>query len=109
MDRQEVKEMVMQMGVTFDDTHPDHIDISNIEQLTPPFLEYTLTDAPVYADGIRYLDIKRLVITLYSDDEESEAEAMIEAVLTDEDLRWRKNREFIEDILMWNITYTLEV
>ena len=109
MTREEVKQMCTRMDVPFDTDHPDHLTAENFTNLAPPFMEYTLTDRPVYADGVRYLDIMQLAITLYSDTEVSEAEDAIEAVLEEEELRWRKSREFVEEVLMWTIIYTMEV
>lgn len=109
MNRNEVKEMCRRMNVLFDQDHPDHISEETLLSNPPPFMQYTLTETPVIADGVMYIDIKRLVITLFSDTEESSAEGSIERVLREEELRWRKSREFIEEYLMWNIIYTLEV
>lgn len=109
MTRAEVKTMVSGMDIPFDEVHPDHITASRFANLEPPFLEYVLTDAPVFADGRRYLDIKRLTITLWSDTEECEAEESVETVLSDHDLRWRVNREYVEEPQLWAITFNLEV
>ena len=109
MTRSEVMDMMRETGVIFDEEHPDHITADKFLALEPPFMEYVLEDAPVIADAIRYLDIKRLRINLYSDTEETSAESAIEQVLDHEELRWRKEKEFIDEILMWNIVYTLEV
>lgn len=109
MTRTEVKEMVARMDIPFDEVHPDHITASRFASIEPPFLEYTLSDASVFADGRRYLDIKRLAINLWSDTEECPEEADVESVLESEDLRWRVNREFIEEPQLWLITYNLEV
>lgn len=109
MTRNEVMEMMAETGVTFDEAHSDHINAEKFLNLMPPFMEWVLEDASVAADSVRYLDIKRLRINLYSDTEETEAEGDIEQILDREELRWRKTKEFIEELLMWNITYTLEV
>lgn len=105
----EVKEMCAKMGVTFDEEHPDHITASKLQSLAPPFMEYILTDKPVYADGKRYLDIKELSIRVYSDIEVSEVEKNIQNVLELEDLRWKRSCEYIEELMLWAIIYKLEV
>ena len=105
----EVKEMCTKMGVTFDADHPDHITAGKLQSLAPPFMEYILTDKPVYADGKRYLDIKELTIRVYSDTEVSEVEKNIQNVLESEELRWRRYCEYIEELLLWAIIYKLEV
>lgn len=109
MTSNEVKEMCQEMGVYFDQDHPDHISLSKLKTLAPPFMEYVLTDRSVYADGIRYLDIKELSIRIYSDTETSEREELVQKVLEDYDLRWKRSYEWVDDILMWVIIYRTEV
>lgn len=109
MTNNEVKEMCNRMGVVFDEDHPDHITASKLKTLSPPFMEYILIDNPVYADGKRYLDIKKLEIRIYSDTEVSEAETNVQRVLEEEDLRWKHSSEYIDELLLWAIIYKLEV
>lgn len=109
MTNSEVKEMCKRMGVVFDEDHPDHITASKLKTLSPPFMEYILTDKPVHADGKRYLDIKELEIRIYSDTEVSEVEENVQKVLEEEDLRWKRSSEYIEDLLLWAIIYKLQV
>ena len=109
MTNDEVKAMCRRMEVPFDEEHPDHISTTNLQEIEPPFMEYVLTDKPVYADGVRYLDIRELAVILYSDTETCDAEEQVKAVLDAEDLRWKVSREFIEELLMWNIVYRMEV
>jgi len=97
------------MGVYFDGNHPDHISANKLSSLSPPFMEYFLTDKPVYADGIRYLDIKELTVRIYSDTEVSGAEDTVQQVLEEEGLRWRRSAEYIEELQMWAISYGMEV
>lgn len=97
------------MGVIFDEDHPDHITASKLKTLTPPFMEYILTDKPIHADGKRYIDIKEMEIRIYSDTEVSEAEENVQRVLEEEDLRWKRSSEYIDELLLWAIIYKLEV
>lgn len=105
----EVKEMCKRMNVPFDEDHPDHITADKLQSLSPPFMEYILTDHPVYADGVRYIDIKDLTIRIYSDTEVSETEEMVQSVLEEEDLRWKRSVEYIEELLLFAIIYKMEV
>ena len=105
----EVKEMCKRIGVYFDEDHPDHITASKLSTLTPPFMEYFLTDHPIHADGKRYIDIKDLTIRIYSDTEVSEAEPVVQEVLEAEDLRWKRSSEFIDELFLWAIQYTMQV
>ena len=63
----------------------------------------------MYADGKRYIDIKELTIRVYSDTEVSEVEEDIQRVLENEELRWRRSCEYIEELLLWAILYKMEV
>ena len=109
MTETEVREMCKRMRVFFDEDHPDHITATKLKALAPPFMEYFLTDHPIYADGKRYIDIKDLTIRIYSDTEVSEAETSVQEVLEAEDLRWKRSSEFIEELSLWAIQYTMEV
>lgn len=109
MTKEEVKKFCKRMKIMFDEEHPDHITASKMNSLSPPFMEYILTDKPVYADGKRYLDIKELTIRIYSDTEVSEAEDTVQEVLESEELRWKRSCEYIEELLLWAIIYKLEV
>lgn len=109
MTHEEVKAMCEKMNIVFDKDHPDHISTNKLKSLAPPFMEYILTDAPVYADGKRYLDIKKLEIRIYSDSEISEAETEVQKVLDAEELRWKRESEYMEEIQLWAIIYKLEV
>lgn len=109
MTKSEVQQMCAEMGVYFDDKHPDHISANKLASLSPPFMEYFLVDKPVYADGIRYLDVKELTIRIYSDTEVSEAETIVQKVLEEKELRWRRSAEYIEELQMWAILYKMEV
>lgn len=109
MTKEEVKKLCKRMKIIFDEEHPDHISANKLKALSPPFMEYILTDKPVYADGKRYLDIKELTIRIYSDTEVSEAEEAVQEVLESEELRWKRSCEYIEELLLWAIIYKLEV
>ncbi|HBA49472.1 MAG TPA: hypothetical protein DCZ91_17085 [Lachnospiraceae bacterium] len=109
MTGEEVKAMCRGMGIPFDEDHPDHINVGKQKSISLPFMEYFLTDKPVYADGKRYLDIKELEVRIYSDTEVSEAEGKVQEVLEGEELRWKRSSEYIDEIALWAITYRLQV
>ena len=109
MTSDEVKSMCREMGVMFDENHPDHITTDKLQNITPPFMEYILTDHPIYADGERYIEIKDLTIRLYSDTEVSEAEKAVKSVLEYRDIRWQRSTEYIEELLLFAIIYKMEV
>ena len=109
MTREEVKTMCDGMGLYYDRKHPDHISTKKLESLAPPFMEYTLEQVPVYADGKNYLDIKMLTIWIYSDTEECTAEPLVQAVLDAEELRYKRETRYMEELQMWAISYSMQV
>ena len=109
MTSEEVKAMCKKMGITFDENHPDHISVERLKTISPPFMEYDLTDHPIYADGVRYIDIKDLSIRIYSDTEVSDAEENVKSILLEEELRWKRSAEYIEELSLWVIIYKMEV
>lgn len=106
---EEVKSMCREMGVMFDENHPDHITADKLQNIVPPFMEYVLTDHPIYADGERYIEIKDLTLRIYSDTEASEAEEAVQSVLAGKDIRWQRSTEYIEELLLFAIIYKMEV
>ena len=109
MTKDEVKMMCREMGIVFDEAHPDHITASKLKSLSPPFMEYILIDKPVHADGIRYLDITELDIRIYSDTEVSSSEDKVQEILEKNELRWKRSSEYIDELLLWLIIYKMEV
>lgn len=109
MTREAVKAMITEMGLPFDHDHPDHITLSKLSSLSPPFLEYVVLDHPINADGSRYIELGDLTIRIYSDTEVAECEDTVRSVLADHGLRWSRTYEYIEDILMWCIRYTAQI
>lgn len=101
--------MCKKMEIPFDEDHPDHIVSEKLKSLSPPFMEYILTDHPIPADGINYIDIKDLSIRIYSDTEVSDAEEKVKEILEREDLRWKRSSEYIEELMLWEIIYKTEV
>lgn len=109
MTREEIKNMCKETGILFDEDHPDHISSEKLKSLSPPFMEYIITDHPIFADGKRYIDIKDLTIRIYSDTEVSEVEDDVQRVLEENDIRWKRTEEYIEELMMWAIIYKMEV
>lgn len=109
MTSEEVKTMCREMGVMFDENHPDHITADKLQNIVPPFMEYILTDHPIYADGKRYIEIKDLTLRIYSDTEVSEAEEAVQNVLEEKELRWKRSVEYIEELQLFAIIYKTEV
>lgn len=110
MTKAEVKTMCSQMGLYFDPKHPDHISVKKLNSLAPPFMEYTLEQVPVYADGLSdYLDIKKLTLWIYSDTEECTEEETVRSVLDAAELRYIREPKYMEELQMWAISYSMQV
>ena len=109
MTKAEAKEMITEMGLPFDQDHPDHITLSKIGNLRPPFLEYVILDHPINADGVRYIELYDLTIRIYSDTEVSECEDTVREVLSAHGLRWSRMYEYIDELMLWCIRYTAQI
>lgn len=109
MTAEEVRNLISSTGFYFDPEHPDFIESSKKEQLTPPFLEYELEDVNFYADGIIYFQRKRLTIRLYTDVYDKDAEATLEAALSDAKIAFSKDKNYFNQIGLWESGYQMEV
>ncbi len=109
MTNEEIKAMIAEMGLPFDHDHPDHITLSKLKSLSPPFLEYVILDHPINADAVRYITLHDLTIRIYSDTEVSECEDKVKEVLESYGQRWTRTYEYIEELLMWCIRYTTQI
>lgn len=74
----------------------------------PPYVVYSFpNDDDLYADGINYVNKRKLLIELFTLDE-SETDT-IEATLTQNGFAWYKARDFLNDENLYQITYESEV
>lgn len=106
----EVRRMVTNMGLVYDNDHPDHITRSKLQTLSPPFAEYILEDHPIWADGRRYIsDIYDMTLRIYSEYETAEVEETVQAVFASYDLRWKREVQYIDELRLFAIIYTTEV
>lgn len=105
----EVRTMVDQMNVVYDSDHPDHINQNKLRNLAPPFVEYVLEDHPIWADGRRYISFYDMTLRIYSEYETSEVETSVQSVLESYDIRWRRETEYIQELSLFAIIYTMEV
>ena len=80
------------------------------KKTSPPFLifDYPNND-DFYADGINYQE--NVVVELYfcSDFKDLETENAIGAFLKNNEISYEKNQDYINDEMMWQTTYTMEV
>ena len=109
MTREQVKTMVTEMGVVFDHDHPDHINRNKLQTLAPPFVEYFLEDHVIWADGRRYISFYDMTLRIYSEAETSMVETDVQSVLESYDIRWKREVQYIQEMYLFAIIYTMEV
>jgi hypothetical protein len=109
MTAEEVRNLISSTGFYFDPEHPDFIESSKKEQLTPPFLEYELEDVNFFADGIIYFKRKKLTIRLYTDVYDKDAESTLEAALQEAGIGFSKEKQYFNSIGLWESGYQTEV
>lgn len=61
------------------------------------------------ADNINYAKITQLNIELYTDNKDFDLECMVEEALTNADIYYSKEEQYIQDERMYEILYTTEV
>jgi len=80
------------------------------EAVAPPFLVYlTPSVRGIFADGIMYGGIKRLIIELYTDDNGVNQQGCIEKVLSEHKFTYTKEEMWIESENLYETIYEMEV
>ena len=75
-----------------------------------PFLCYVETGADNFgADNKVYYSARRIDVELYTQNKSSNDEALVDAALTNAEIFWSKDEEFLDDEKCWMITYEIEV
>lgn len=77
---------------------------------TPPFVVffYANTD-DVFADDTNYQRIATLNIELYTSEKDFSTESTVEQILTNNNLTYYKEENYIDSEKMWQIAYEMEV
>ena len=76
----------------------------------PPFVVfYYPSSDDLYADNSNYSHITQLIIELYTDNKDFDAESAVETVLGNAGLPWSKTEQYINSERMYQITYNTEV
>ena len=76
---------------------------------TPYVVYYFPNDNDVYADDSNYVNKRALHIELFTKAKDPTSEATIEAKLKEAGLTWYKQTDFLNDELLFQTTYELEV
>lgn len=75
-----------------------------------PFVVYYYPASDdVMADNRNYVKVRELIIELYTENKDFDAEGALEAVLASNDIPYRKAEAFVESERMYQITYDTEV
>lgn len=76
----------------------------------PPFICFYYPNSDDFiADNSNYTRIDSLIIELYTDDKNFDAETAVESVLNDNGFVYGKTEIYVESEKMYQITYTMEV
>lgn len=105
MTTQEVAGMIEEIGLPF-----AYYEFEDDTAHEPPFVCFMFTDtADSFADNINYMDIKTLVIELYTAAKSYELENTVRAVLLAHGLPYRADFAKIDAEKLYITTFTTEV
>lgn len=104
MTRQSLIDLMTGTGIYFDPDHPDHIEDKKITGLSPPFLEFHMSEVPFGADDIIYYSYYRITVRLYTDEDVCESQDAVESALSG--FYHRHTSEYNNDLGLWETTYT---
>lgn len=108
MTTKQVSEMIKSMGFPYAYYQFD-INPKNPAP-EPPFICFYYPNADdLKADNINYARINALIIELYTDDKDFNAEAAVEMALAFNEIPYDKTETYIDSQKMFQITYTMEV
>ena len=76
----------------------------------PPFVVFFYVDTDdVFADDTNYQRIATLNIELYTSEKDFATESTVEQILTNNNLTYYKEENYIDSEQMWQIAYEMEV
>ena len=79
------------------------------ESPVPPFITFLLPGSDNFAaDGKVYLKINEVHIELYTDEKNSETEALVEAILDAHEIFYDKSEVWIESEKLYEVLYSFE-
>ena len=78
--------------------------------VAPPFVVFYFPEsADFIADNKNYSGIRQLVVELYTDNKDFQAEATIEATLEENEIPYTKTEIYIDDEQLFEVAYETEV
>lgn len=102
MSDKEINEMIDSMGIPYAYHHFD-------DDISPPFLIW-VDEPPTFipADGVSYLSIRNVTIELYSDTKDNDLIYQVEDVLIKNEIRFKKEEDWIESEGMFEIAFMIQ-
>lgn len=105
MTYKEVADMIAETDLPF-----AYYEFPDGTEQAPPFIcFYFPDDANFFADNTNYVDKKRLIVELYTDEKDFALESTVEAALKGAGLTYRRSESFIKSERMYQILYEMEV
>ena len=105
MTNKEVAEMVAEIGLPY-----AYYEFPDDTEQAPPFVCFFYPDDDDFtADNENYVNIRRLVVELYSDEKRFDLEDTVKSVLKSHDLTFARSETYIPTERMWQVTFETEV
>lgn len=105
MTQEEIEKMLDQIQVPY-----RYFLFEEREAVEPPFIVWYLPDSNNFsADGRVYFRIDKMNLELYTDQKDFELEKRVEQVLSGVGLYWNKTESFLDEELMYEVLYEMEV
>ena len=108
MTRAQIRDMIAGIGLPYayyqwHDDDPERPD-------GPPFVCFFYESGEdLYADGVNYAKVDRLIVEHYSDEPDLATDDAIGEILNESGLTYQWDREYIRDQRMWRTTFAASV
>ena len=80
------------------------------EAINPPFICWLIPGTNNFsADGVVYLNVRKLNIELYTDQKDDNLEKRVEEQIKENGIFWEKSETYIESEKMYEVLYEMEV
>lgn len=101
----EIAAMVESIGLPY-----AYYEFPDDTEQEPPFVCFLFPESDnVFADNSNYVDVRSLVIELYTSEKDFDRERTIEDVLKANNLTYQRSEAYIDGEKMFQITYEMEV
>lgn len=101
----QIKGIIQSIGVPF-----AYYQFDEKTAQAPPFICFYYPQSnDVMADDTNYVDVRQLVIELYTDEKDFTLEAQVETTLKNNNLVYVAESTYLDDEKMWETAYVTEV